>query len=139
MTCDARLLRMLSGLCLCLLICSAAIAKVKDPSTYNLRIVVLQTTQNEIGGTFGYHGWGYANLQSGDSLDGVFYKFEGCPAYMRPSTKGYMARWKKEGKQLAIVVNGTGKDQWECVLNVRMDGVVYAISPIGTITVKDKK
>lgn len=139
MTCDAFSVRLPWVLCLCLSICLVADAKIKDPSAYNLRIVILQTTQNQIGGTFGYHGSGYANLQIGDSLNGVFYTFEGCPFYVLPSKTSYMARWKKERKQIAIVVNGVGTQQVECTLNVRIDAVVYGVSPLGTITVKNKQ
>ena len=122
-----------------LILCLGADAKIKDPREYTLRVIILKTTQNENGGPAGYHGWGYANVSEGSSLEGVFYKFEGCPFYVRPSTTSYMARWKKERKQLAIVVNGEGKQQVECELKVRMDGVVYSISPLGTVMSHDKK
>jgi hypothetical protein len=122
-----------------LFLCLRPDAKIKDPSEYTLQVTILKTTQNENGGPAGYHGWGYANVSEGGSLEGVFYKFGGCPFYVRPSTTSYMARWKKKPKQLAIVVNGEGKQQVECELKVRMDGVVYSISPLGIVTSHDKK
>jgi hypothetical protein len=122
-----------------LFFCLGPDAKIKDPSEYTLRVTILKTTQNENGGPAGYHGWGYANVTEGNSLEGVFYKFEGCPFYVRPSSTSYMARWKKERKQLAIVVNGEGKQQVECELKVRMDGVVYSISPLGIVMSHKKK
>ncbi|PYT61599.1 MAG: hypothetical protein DMG35_09025 [Acidobacteria bacterium] len=122
-----------------LFVCLGTDAKIKDPSEYTLQVIILKTTQNENGGPTGYHGWGYANVSEGASLEGVFYKFEGCPFYVRPSTKSYMARWKKERKRLAIVVNGEGTQQVECELKVRMDGVVYSISPLGIVMSHEKK
>jgi hypothetical protein len=61
-----------------LFFCLGPDAKIKDPSEYTLRVTILKTTQNENGGPAGYHGWGYANVTEGNSLEGVFYKFEGA-------------------------------------------------------------
>jgi hypothetical protein len=120
-----------------LFLCLGSDAKIKDPSEYTLRVNILNTTQNVSGGPAGYHGWGYANVSEGSSLEGVFYKFDGCPYYVHPTS--HMARWKKERKRLALVVNGEGKQQVECDLNVRMDGVVYSISPLGLLMSHEKK
>jgi hypothetical protein len=119
--------------------CWRTAGKIKDPSEYRLQVTILEVTQNMVRGEGGYHGSGYANIREAGSWEGVAYKFEGCPFLVHASNTSYMARWKKERKQLALVINGAGKEQVECDLNVRLDGVVYAVSPLGKVIVYEKK
>ena len=112
-------------------LCLEARAKIKDPSQYPLRVTILKTQPQS-----GTSGWGYANVLDGASLEGATFKYEGCPYIPRPTEKGSIGRWKKgkERRVILLVVDGGGKDQFECELSTQMKGVVYGFSPIREIT-----
>jgi len=115
------------------LLCVAASAKVTDPSEYKLKfmIVEMKGTGTLVVGNYYYRGTGYANIQDGESIEGIYFEFEECPFALlseptHPDQKVRPARWIKEREKL-IVISSPTKGAAECKLKVlKMDGHIYA-------------
>jgi len=105
-----------------------------DPANYPLRVHVystrwgrdyLLTYYDSIG--YGYHGYGRANLTDGSKTNAMDYTFD-CEEHFLKSDSGedYIARWKKPGKEIEMLVGIIGTDKVHtCRLHVTVKDYVY--------------
>jgi hypothetical protein len=111
-------------------------ASAPDPASYPLRVQVMRANWHHT--AWGTTGYGKANLQQNDQVQGLDYTFE-CPEPFLPSDGGdrYMAKWKNVGSKLAILTHPVGNPNKhsECDLKVEIHPYAFKIMNGQLVTV----
>ncbi|MGC1830647.1 MAG: hypothetical protein WA663_09600 [Candidatus Acidiferrales bacterium] len=107
---------------------------VQDPK-FPLRVKILGT--NWTHGPLGTHGWGRGDLVV-PQRQGFDYTYDCSQPFMvTTGDEIYSARWKKQDKQLELLVGKIGSDNKaeKCELNVNLQPFVYERRNGGIVTV----